>query len=531
LLLHIGAVIFLFLFLYKTTNHLWSSAFAAAFFALHPLRVESVAWASERKDVLSLFFGMASLYAYAFYVRDSRRSSYIICLILFALGLLSKSMLVTLPFVFLLMDYWPLGRWQGETRPVQHLGNLIVEKTPFFVLTIASSIVTVWAQYGTNPVYTSLPARLGNTFVAYVFYLKDTFWPVHLALFYLPEDSFPASQIFVSGLIVLIITFSVLWTFRKLPFLFTGWFWFLGTLVPVIGLVPTNAFTADHYTYLPSIGIAIMLSWGIPALIKSNDVRKKILFPTGIIVIAMISVMTWKQCGYWKNSLILWSHTINVTKNNSLAYNNLASALVDAGRIGEAIEHHDMAIQIRPDNARFYADRGDAYAKLGQYQLAIDDYNDAILIRPGVAVFHSDRGNIHAKLGDYDTAIQDYSEAIRISPDTAEIYYNRGTTHGEFGELQSAVDDFDMAIRLKPGYVDAYFNRGSAYAKMDRYPEAIDDFNRTILLDPDYALAYYSRGYAYLLQNNEAGCPDARVVCDWGECRLLDFARAKGLCD
>jgi tetratricopeptide (TPR) repeat protein len=440
-------------------------------------------------------------------------------------------MLVTLPFVFLLMDYWPLGRWQGELRPLQRLGKLMAEKIPFFILTIASSIVTVWAQYGTSLSYTSLPARIGNMFVAYVFYLKDTFWPAHLALFYLSDDSFPASQIFISGLLVILITILVLSTFRKMPFLFAGWFWFLGTLVPVIGLVPTNALTADHYTYLPSIGIAIMLSWGIPALIKSNDTRKKIILPAGILFIAMIGVMTWNQCGYWKNSITLWNHTINVTKNNSLAYNNLALALVDAGRIEEAIKHLDTAIQIIPDNAKFYADRGGVYTKLGQYQLALHDYNEAIRISPGVAVFHSDRGNIHAKLGDYNAAIKDYSEAIRIRPDTAEIYYNRGTTHGEFGELQSAIDDFDMAIRLKPDYIDAYFNRGSAYAKMGRYPEAMEDFNRTILLDPDYALAYYSRGYAYLLQNNEAGCPDARFVCDWGECLLLDFARAKGLCN
>jgi protein O-mannosyl-transferase len=502
LLLHIGAVIFLFLFLYKTTNNIWSALFAVAFFALHPLRVESVAWASERKDVLSMFFGMASLYSYALYTENSKLPQYCLCLMLFVLSLMSKSMLLTLPFIFLLLDYWPLERWQKAiTAPIENrshmMGRIIWEKIPFILLMIFSGMITILVQYGTSQIYTPFFTRIFNTSIVYVTYLKNTFWPVDLALFYLSVDSFPPWQILVSCFILSGVTVVVIYAFKKMPFLFVGWCWYLGTLIPVIGLIPTNALTADHYTYLPSIGIAIMLAWGIPSLIKSEGTRKKILFPAGIGVTIILTVLTWRQCGYWKNSIELWNHAVKVTENNSLAYSNLASALVDAGRIEDALDNYNRAILIRPDVARFYRDRGEIYAKLGQYNRAIEDYN----------------------------------EAIRIRPDVAELYSDRGTTHGEFGQFQIAIEDFNKAISVNTNYVDAYFNRGTVYAKLGQYKRAVDDFNKTINMKPDYALAYHSRGVAYLLQgNNQYGCRDAQKVCALGDCQLLEFAKGKGYC-
>jgi tetratricopeptide (TPR) repeat protein len=434
LLLHIGAVIFLFLFLYKTTNHLWSSAFAAAFFALHPLRVESVAWASERKDVLSLFFGMASLYAYAFYVRDSRFSKYFICLILFALSLLSKSMLVTLPFVFLLMDYWPLGRWQGETRPLQRLGKLMAEKIPFFILTIASSIVTVWAQYGDGSPYMPLVTRVYNAMITYVAYMGMTLWPLDLVVFYPFVESFPLWKILTSGLILIGVTILVIKYFTKTPFLFAGWFWFLGTLIPVIGLVPVNQPMADHYTYLPSIGIAIMFSWGIPCVIKSEIVRKKILFPAAIMVILISVILTWNQCGYWKNSITIFQHALQVTENNYLAHNNIALVLTDEGKYREAMEHYEQAIRIFPEYAFAYNNRGSLYITLGLNEQALNDFNQAIALREDRYEAYNNRGLVFANTGQYEQAIHDYIRATNLKPDHPHAYHKKGIIHFKQGD-------------------------------------------------------------------------------------------------
>ena len=315
LLLHIGSVLFLFFFLAKTTKSLWPSAFVAALFALHPLRVESVAWASERKDVLSMFFGMAALYVYALYVEEHKFSKYFLCLILFALGLMAKPMLVTLPFVLLLLDYWPLERWpkalaplnppaaatarsekkktkqrKADSTKVQKIStpltnsssiirSLLWEKAPFFLLAIVSSIITLWAQNKGGAVASlqKMPfsERLSNAIVSYVAYLGKIFWPVDLAVFYPYEYSFPLWQILGAILLLLGISAAVIYFIKKAPFLFVGWFWYLGTLIPVIGLVQVGRQAmADRYTYLPSIGIGIMLVWGIIYLFRGKDCVK-----------------------------------------------------------------------------------------------------------------------------------------------------------------------------------------------------------------------------------------------------------------
>ena len=474
LLLHIGAVIFLFLFLYKTTNNIWPSAFAAALFALHPLRVESVAWAAERKDVLSMFFAMTCLYAYAFYTKDFKLSKYLLCLILFALALLSKPMLVTLPFVLLLLDYWPLGRWQkalsaSAKNRYKFAGRLFWEKIPFILLTIASSTITFWAQNKGDSVSSVkvLPfvTRTANAIVSYVSYLEKTFWPVNLALFYPYEFYMPLWKILISGLILIVITAFIIYYIKKLSFLFVGWFWYLGTLTPVIGLVQVGTQgMADRYTYLPSIGIAVMLAWGISSLIKSENIRKNILFPAGVTVLAILAFLTWQQCGYWKDSITLFHQTLSVTKNNDKIHNSLGSTFLKQRKIEEAIYHYNRAINIMPYHYVYYNNRGNAYARVGRYQPAIDDYNKAIALK------------------------QDYAEA----------YYNRGTSYGKL---------------------------------LGQYQLAIEDFNKAISLKQDYAEAYNNRGFVYLLQsNNELGCHDAQKACALGTCQALGWAKGKGLC-
>jgi tetratricopeptide (TPR) repeat protein len=413
LLLHISVALLLFFFLKRTTNNLWSSAFVAALFALHPLRVESVAWAAERKDVLSMFFGLAALYAYALYAESSNISKYFFCFILFALSLMAKPMLVTLPFVLLFLDYWPLDRWkkalknEDERRNVDHLekemsapiknrnhliGRILWEKVPFIFLTIVSSIVTLWAQNKGGAVvsmeYLPFPERVTNAIISYVSYLRKTLLPVDLAVFYPYEHSFPLWEILLSCFILIGITIVVIYVVRKLPFLFVGWFWYLGTLIPVIGLVQVGKQAlADRYTYLPSIGIAIMLAWGIPLLFQHEYIRKNILFPAGIACLTILAILTWQQCGYWKNNPALFNHALHVTKDNYLAHNA----------------------------------RGITYGELGQYQMAIEDFNKAISLKQDYADAYFNRGYAYTKLGQYQRAIKDYDEVIHLKPDNEEV--------------------------------------------------------------------------------------------------------------
>jgi protein O-mannosyl-transferase len=500
LLLHIGAVIFLFLFLNKTTNNLYSAAFAAAIFAVHPLRVESVAWAAERKDVLSMFFGMAALYTYAFYADSSKLSQYFICLILFTLSLLSKPMLVTLPIVFLLLDYWPLGRWQKAiaTPPgnrARMMGRIVWDKAPFIFLTIPSGIITYVAQYGTAD-YKPFLTRISNAMIAYIAYLKKIFWPVDLVLLsYSIESSL--WQIIACFLILSGVTIVVIYLLKKKPFLFVGWFWYLGTLIPVIGFVPIFAPMADHYTYLPSIGIAIMLSWGIPSWMNSKENIMKILCPAATVVLVILIVLTWRQCSHWENSIKLWNHALQVTKDSSFAYRN----------------------------------RGVAYDNLGRYDLAIADFNEAIRLKPDFILAYFNRGNAYFNNGRFDMAIADFNETIRLKPDFILAYFNRGNAYFNNGRFDMAIADFNEAIRLKPYYPYSFFNRGTAYLRNGQYDLAVRDYSEAILLNPNAPEYYNNRGMAYFMQGDkEPGCRDVKKACELGKCGGLEAAESKGYC-
>ncbi len=508
LLWHIGTVILLFLFLYKTTHNIWPAAFAAAFFALHPLRVESVAWASERKDVLSLFFGMASIYAYAFYAEKNRISRYLLCLILFMLSLMSKPMLVTLPFVLLLLDYWPLNRWQKtqEVPPEKSLklaGNLIPEKIPFVLISIASSIMTLWAQNKGGSIASemslTLTTRFSNAIFSYVAYLGKIFWPVDLAVFYPLNFFLPLWQVILSGIAILIISLTVLYCIKKMPFLFVGWFWYLGTLVPVIGLVQVGKQAmADRYTYLPSIGIAIMLAWLIPALLKKEKTRRR-LFPAAFVILAILSFLTWKQCGYWKNGISLFKHTVRVTKTDDRALANLGSDFTKLGQYQQQkeIQYYNKTIQLKTNDYLAYLQRGISYSKIGQYQKAINDF----------------------------------SQAIQIKPDYVESYIHRGNIYGRHGQYKLAIEDFDKVISLNPDHVTAYNNRGLAYSALGQYETAIKDYNKAIMLNKNYAAAYNNRANAHLKQgDNVSGCEDAQKACNLGICETLKAASNKSLC-
>jgi len=494
LLLHIGNALLLFLFLNKITKNIWPSAFAAALFALHPLRVESIAWAAERKDVLSMFFGLASLYTYAYYVEKPQISKYILCLILFILGLMSKPMLVTLPFLMLLLDFWPLERWQKslnrtnssiavasnqqmkkkvkkQKRPTErisgqsrlaspNISHLFLEKMGFFVFAIVSSILTIWAQNKGGAVASlqKLPfsERIMNAVVSYVSYLGKTFWPVDLAVFYPYQHSFPGWQVLGAAAILIIISIAVIYFMKKAPFLFVGWFWYLGTLIPVIGLVQVGRQAmADRYTYLPTMGIAIMVAWGLVYLLPQEKIRKFIFITAAAFILTGISYLTWQQCGYWKNSIALFNHALKVTKNNYLAHTNLGVALADEGKNEAAGDNYNAAILINPNHDNAHYNLANLLVKQGKTDEAIQHYREAVRINPDYALALNNLGVNLVKVHQYPEAIEYYRRALQIKPNDAGIHLNLGAALADSGKLKEAIEQFREALYWNHNYEDA----------------------------------------------------------------------------
>jgi len=507
LLLHIGSVIFLFLFLLKTTHSLEPSAFAAAFFALHPLRVESVAWAAERKDVLCLFFGMASLYAYAFYVENRTFSKYALCLLLFTLGLMSKPMLVTLPFVLLLLDFWPLNRLESlpskTQNPKPSLYRLLLEKIPFLLLSTLASLLTLWAQAHEGAVTSlgniGLTTRLFHAFYSYIVYLGKIFWPIDLAVFYTYNFFVSPWKIVVSVALVLSITTMILFSAKKLPFLLVGWFWYLGTLVPVIGIIQVGKQDlADRYTYLPSIGIAILVAWGISHFVTHEKTRR-IVCSSAIIVLLTLSGMTFKQCGYWKSSYTLFQHTLKVNKSEGTQPANYGADFTAMGGY--------------------------------QYQSVIDEFNKKLRLHPDHPTLYYHRGLAYAKIGQYQKAIQDFNMAIQLKPDYIEALNTRGLIYAQYNQNELALADFNQIIAIHPHYEKAYHNRGLIYSKLGKIQKSLEDFNMAIHLKADYSEAYKNRAGIYFQQGNFlSGCADAQKACNLGNCGILEDAYRKGLC-
>jgi len=528
LLFHIGSVIFLFLFLYKTTNNLWPSAFAAAVFALHPLRVESVAWAAERKDVLSMFFGMASIYAYAFYAEKHKVSFYALCLILFILALMSKPMMVTLPFVLMLLDYWPLQRWQKEKT-----ARIIGEKVPFFLLTVMACFLTIWAQSKGNAFAKSIPLHVvvANVILSYFTYLKKMFWPADLAVHYPYLHYFSLWSILVSILVLIAITVFVIRHIRTMPFLFVGWFWYLGTLVPVIGLVQVGEQAmADRYTYLPSIGIAVGLIWGISFLTVGKTRHRNILSSAAVMCLIIFSTLTWQQCGYWKDNAVLFRHALSVTENNALAYSNLGVVLFQEHKMEDALIYFSKAVSIEPYHSGYYNNRALVYQELGQYQNAVKDYSEAIRLKPDYADAYYNRGVAYGKFGQYQLEIEDYQQAVRLNAASLKAYNNMGIAYGKLKKYQLAIESFNRVIRLDPDYYKAYYNRGFAFSKLGQYENAVADYTEAIRLKPDYARAYEERSRIYILQGKKGGCREVRKSCELENCGIGEIAGKNWMC-
>ena len=522
--LHLANTLLLFAVLKKITGSLWPSAFVAAAFAIHPMHVESVAWIAERKDVLSTFFLMLTLLAYAGYIKRPSALRYIAVLALFVLGLMSKPMLVTLPFVLLLADYWPLNRFEvpgpvkassRQTRKSSSAADkhstfyrLIIEKVPFLALAAVSSVITFIVQQSggamTDIEALSFESRFANAFLSYTQYMGKMFWPRNLAVLY-PLDTAAVWQSALSVLLLVVITLFVLAFGRSRKYLPAGWFWFLGTLVPVIGLVQVGGQAyADRYTYIPYIGLFIMIAWGLPELLLKLPYRRAVLGVSMAISLTALGIFSHRQVSFWNDSVTLFSHAIEVTQKNHIAYNNLGAAYGSLGRYQESVEVCKRSISIKPSYAEAYNTLGFAYGSLGRYQDAIAAFKQAINIKPNYAEAHRNLGLAYGRFGRYQDAIAAFKQAIKLKPDDAETHYNLGLAYGRLGHYQESIEACKQAIKLKPDYAKAHNNLGAAYAGLGCYQESIEACKQAIKFKPDYTEAHLGLGFAYLKSGDKA---------------------------
>ena len=509
LLFHLANTVLLFLLFRRLTRAPWRSAFVAALFALHPLHVESVAWISERKDVLSTFFGLLALVFYTRYAQkrstdkgrassatteslalDPRRSTlnYYLALFFFALGLMSKPMLVTLPLVMLLLDWWPLKRFTIYDLRFTIL-RLAREKIPFFVLSAISCVVTFIAQQKggaiTKLAGISMTGRIENAFVSYARYLDKTFWPSPLANPY-PHPGhwgFPLviySVALVAGLSAIAVLYA-----RRFPFFFTGWFWFAGTLVPVIGLVQVGIQSmADRYTYVPLIGLFIIFVWGLAETGMSRHVPKTLIAVLTAMVLVVSARRTRNQLSYWQNNETLFRHTLAVTENNYLAYNNLGTWLSKKGQIAEAMDCFHKSLQINPDNSDVLYNLGNAFAKLGNWDEAINNYQRALQITPNQPDVLDNLGFALAAKKQFAAAVVCFEAALKLNPDYADAHNNLATVLFIQKRFNEAVRHFREALRITPGNPQIYSNLGDALVQKGQTTEAVRCYREALRLKP-----------------------------------------------
>jgi len=420
-LLHIVNTLLLFLLLVRLTAAFWQSAFVGALFALHPLHVESVAWMSERKDVLSAFFCLLTIWAYARYTERPNIHKYLLVIVLFAFGLLTKPMLVTLPVLLLLLDFWPLRRHKWS--------RALGEKIPMFFLAGLSSAVTIMAQQHGEAVKSldafPMKVRTANAIVSYVGYLGKTVWPNELSVYYPHPGMPPMWQIVLSALVLICISLAAVALARRAPYLAVGWLWYLGSLFPVIGIVQVGLQgMADRYTYLPLIGLFIMIAWATPRLLPRFRHKTGLLAMSAAVILVALIMHTHYLVSRWQNSVTLFEHALQVTTNNSVAHNSLGKAFADSGRWDDAIVQYTKALAIRPDYAKAINNLGAALANQGQVGKAIEQYLKALGIEPDYAPAHNNLGVALAGQGNFQEAISRFSEAIRINPDYEDAHHN-----------------------------------------------------------------------------------------------------------
>jgi len=493
-----------FLALRRLTGAFWTSALSAALFAWHPLRVESVAWIAERKDVLSVFFGLFALWAYAAYAEKRREQCggtvfwYGITLAAFTAGLLCKPMLVTLPFLLLLLDWWPLQRmsFDGWHGPV--VLRLLSEKIPFFLLSAASGVITYFYQKAAGAVGNTFAQdeRLANAVVSVARYLGKFFWPFDLALGYPLPDHWPMAGVVGATLLMIAVTGMALWQWRRRPWLLAGWFWFLGMLVPVIGLVQAGLQAmADRYTYLPILGVQLMLLWSLRETFLQSTPRWVRLVLV-VMLLGGCAARTWDQLGVWRNSSTLQQHGLAVTRGNYLAEFYFGTTLLNEGRSAEAIVHLRRALEFKPDFTADHYRLGVALQKMGRTDEAAVVFKAVLKSDPGYGVADYNLGALLVEQKQPAEAIPYFEAALKTKPDYDPAYVALGTAWSDLGHPEVAVTNFAKALALNPRNAPAQYDWANALVDLQRTREALAHYEKALQLDPDFETAHCNYGNA-----------------------------------
>jgi tetratricopeptide (TPR) repeat protein len=573
LLFHIAGTVLLFYILQRMTGAIWPSAFVAMAFAIHPLNVESVAWVAERMNVLSGFFWMLTIAVYIRYAQRPGICRFTLVVVVFGLSIMTKAMVVTLPFALLLLDYWPLGRLQWKRRGKQQdlsetsveqtgsqpvgIWRLLAEKIPLFILSVVLSIITFIVQQrgGTVSDLGNVPLkyRAANALVSYVTYIRKMIWPSRLAVFYPhPFDKLPTWQVVASALLLLTVTVAVIWFARRRKYLAVGWLWFLGTRVPVIGLVQVGAQAmADRYAYLTLIGLFIMIAWGLPELLANRRYRKMTLGTLALAVLLALSICTRLQLRHWRNNKALFEHAINVTGDNFVMNNNYANVLKKMGQVEKAIDYFYKALRIRPNSPEVHNNLGNALHNLDRTDEAIKHYKKALELRPNFAETHYNLAVALAAQGKTNEAIGEYRQALRFRPDNVDTLSNLGfelakqgnfdeaieyykkalavawasspwkhgqdgratenvIAHGRLGlalagagKIDEAIEQFQIVLKAHPDDVEMYCNMGILLEQQGKTEKAIRAYRRALQFDPDYTKAQKLLEAALAKQENQ----------------------------
>ena len=513
--LHMASAILLYLVLKAMTRAEWASALVAALFAVHPLHVESVAWISERKDVLSALFWMLTLGAYVWYAQRPHLGRLALVVVCFLLGLMAKPMLVTLPFVLLLLDYWPLGRLRlGQNVPAEAApeapmfpavspARVLLEKVPLLVLAAAFSINTYMAQSQNGAMLFGsqfgLSQRLASAAVAYVTYLFKMVWPVNLAVLYPYDEALPTWKVVAALAGLALVTGLVIWQRRRRPYLAVGWFWYLGTLVPVIGIVQVGFQSmADRYTYVPLVGVFIMAAWGVAELAAAlTPPGRRFVAGVGVAAVVTLALVAHAQVKFWSDSESLFRRALACTENNFVAMNNLAATLVDHHNFGEAMPLVRRAVEIKPDYGDAHSVLGVALVSTGSLEEGIEQFRLAIQCRPSVPTYHGNLAGALLARRQYDECIEECQTALRLSRDMVGVHSFWGAALIAQGKVEEGIEHYRYLVDSSPNQPSPLLNLGLALASQGRTSQALEAFHGVLKQWPDYVPAMNSIAWIY----------------------------------
>ena len=506
LLLHVANVLLLFLALRGLTGSVWRSGLVAALFAVHPLQVQPVAWIASRKDVLSALFWMLGLLAYAAYVKRPRATRYALMMVAMVLGLMAKPVVMTFPLVLLLLDFWPTERFQ-ETRKkakttARAMWILVREKIPLLALSIASGVATLLVHGRGDTISSldvvSLSNRLGHVVVAYATYALKTVWPVRLSIYYpYAHEGLPIQRVVGSAALLLIVSLLCVARWRKQPYLLVGWLWFLGVLVPAVGIVQVGGHAmADRFMYLPSIGLSVLAVWGIGAAAARWRLAGKLAPCAGCAAVIALAVVASFQVKDWRDSISVFRHAVAVQDDNVVAHTNLAGALEIAaasqmsGALDEAITHYGKALQLKPFDPRTPYNLGVALQRQGRLDEAGQRYRQTLRLDPDHANAHHNLGVIFALRGELEEALEHHRSALRVEPDHAEAHNSLGLVYAQQGRLALAADHYQASLRSDPNHPDTHVNLGNVFVAQGKPQEAANHYLVALGLDPEYAQAH-----------------------------------------